>query len=115
MKEDSWERRYFAASNSGTGFVNYFPRIFGGGACRRLFVVKGGPGTGKSSFMKRMGEMLVWISGLLLIGTYIAVLLDKVRFYDSWILWASVEVFICLGLLVLFVLERNNLNKKNLL
>lgn len=57
MKEDSWERRYFAASNSGTGFVNYFPRIFGGGACRRLFVVKGGPGTGKSSFMKRMGEM----------------------------------------------------------
>lgn len=56
MKEESCERRYFAASNSGTGFVNYFPRIFGDGACRRLFVVKGGPGTGKSSFMKRIAD-----------------------------------------------------------
>ena len=28
-------------------------------------------------------------------------------------MWASVEVFICAGLLVLFVLERNNLNEKN--
>jgi signal transduction histidine kinase len=63
--------------------------------------------------MKRTGEMLVWISGLLLVVTYIAVLLDKVRFYDSWILWASVEIFICAGLLVLVALERNNLNKKN--
>jgi sensor histidine kinase YesM len=63
--------------------------------------------------MKRIGEVLVWMSGLLLLGTYIAVILDKACFYDSWILWASVEVFICLGLLVLFVLERNNLNKKN--
>ena len=56
MKEDSFERRYFAASNSGVGFMNYFPRIFGGGACSRLFVVKGGPGTGKSSFMRKIGE-----------------------------------------------------------
>lgn len=63
--------------------------------------------------MKRVGEVLVWISGALLVGTYIAVLLDKVRFYDSWTLWAVVEVFICVGLLILFVLERNNLNKEN--
>ena len=63
--------------------------------------------------MKRVGEVLVWIPGLLLGGTYIAVLLDKIRLYDSWILWASIEVFICAGLLVLFVLERNNLNEKN--
>ena len=63
--------------------------------------------------MKRVGEVLVWISGLLLGGTYIAVLLDKIRLYDSWILWESIEVFICAGLLVLFVLERNNLNEKN--
>ena len=63
--------------------------------------------------MKRTGELLVWISGLLLVVTYIAVLLDKVRFYDSWFLWTSVEIFICAGLLVLVALERNNLNKKN--
>ena len=63
--------------------------------------------------MKRVGEILVWISGLLLGGTYLAVLLDKTLLYDSWILWASVEVFICAGMLVLFVLEHNNLNEKN--
>lgn len=57
MKEDSFKRRYFAASNSSGGFVNYFPRIFGEGRCRRLFVIKGGPGTGKSSFMRRMGTL----------------------------------------------------------
>ena len=57
MRADTQNRRYFAASNSSTGFVNYFPRIFGEGRCRRLFVIKGGPGTGKSSFMKHIGSM----------------------------------------------------------
>ena len=56
MRADTQHRRYFAASNSSTGFVNYFPRIFGEGRCRRLFVIKGGPGTGKSSFMKHIGR-----------------------------------------------------------
>ncbi len=48
--------RYFAASNSADGFVNYFSRIFGGGRCRRLYVIKGGPGTGKSYFMDRVAR-----------------------------------------------------------
>ena len=47
--------RYFAAANSANGFVNYFPQIFGMGRCQRLYVVKGGPGTGKSCFMKQVG------------------------------------------------------------
>lgn len=50
------QKRYFAASNSAEGFVNYFPQIFGGGRCQRLFVVKGGPGTGKSCFMRQVGK-----------------------------------------------------------
>ena len=62
---------------------------------------------------RRIGEVLVGISGLLLSGTYIAVLLGRVQFYDSWIVWANAEVFICTGLLLLFYLERDNLNKKN--
>lgn len=43
--------RYFAASNSSRGFRNYFKDVF----CRAdfIYIVKGGPGTGKSSFMKR--------------------------------------------------------------
>jgi len=50
------KRKYFAASNSAGGFVNYFPHIFTPDRCRRLFVVKGGPGTGKSYFMKQVAE-----------------------------------------------------------
>ena len=45
------QHRYFAASNSANGFKNYFPEIFS--RVDRLYVIKGGPGTGKSSFMKR--------------------------------------------------------------
>lgn len=44
------EKKYFASANSAKGFVNYFPKVFGG--CRRLFVVLGGPGTGKSRFLR---------------------------------------------------------------
>ena len=50
------QKRYFAASNSAEGFVNYFPQIFGGGRCKRLYVIKGGPGTGKSCFMRQVGK-----------------------------------------------------------
>lgn len=45
-------KKYFGASNSAEGFVNYFPRIFNKDTCSRLYVVKGGPGTGKSRFMR---------------------------------------------------------------
>lgn len=44
------EKKYFASANSTRGFVNYFPDVFGG--CRRLYVVLGGPGTGKSRFLR---------------------------------------------------------------
>ncbi|MGI6167485.1 MAG: hypothetical protein ACOYIA_05045 [Eubacteriales bacterium] len=43
------ETGFFAASNSGRGFKNYYEQIFG--RADRIFVVKGGPGTGKSRFM----------------------------------------------------------------
>lgn len=56
MRSDNEKsRRYFAAANSAGGFVNYFPQIFGAERCRRLYVIKGGPGTGKSSFMRNVG------------------------------------------------------------
>lgn len=43
---------YFAASNSQNGFVNYFSRVFDSRCCDRVYVIKGGPGTGKSRFMR---------------------------------------------------------------
>ena len=45
---------YFAASNGYGGFTSFFPRIFAPEELTRLFIIKGGPGTGKSSFMKKL-------------------------------------------------------------
>lgn len=50
MRDDG----YFAASNSGEGFKNYYEEVFGGSD--RIFVIKGGPGTGKSRFMSEVAE-----------------------------------------------------------
>lgn len=47
---------YFAAANSYNGFVSYFDRVFDSKDYDRIFVLKGGPGTGKSSLMRRVSE-----------------------------------------------------------
>lgn len=44
--------RYFAAANGYLGFRSYFGEIFDSKDYDRIFVIKGGPGTGKSTFMK---------------------------------------------------------------
>ena len=43
---------YFAASNSAQGFVSYYPQLFS--RAEHTYIIKGGPGTGKSSFMKKI-------------------------------------------------------------
>jgi hypothetical protein len=48
--------RYFAASNSCEGFRNYYGDIFTDTRVDRLYIVKGGPGTGKSHFMKTVAR-----------------------------------------------------------
>lgn len=45
---------YFAASNTERGFVSYFAENFRERA-DRCYIIKGGPGTGKSRLMKEMG------------------------------------------------------------
>jgi len=45
---------YFLGANTARGFVNYADEIFSG--VRKLYLVKGGPGTGKSTLMKRVAE-----------------------------------------------------------
>ncbi len=49
-------KKYFAASNGKNGFVNYFPKIFNKENCKKLYVIKGGPGTGKSRFMREVAS-----------------------------------------------------------
>ena len=45
-------RQSFAASNSCAGFKNYYGEVFADTRVDRLYVIKGGPGTGKSHFMR---------------------------------------------------------------
>ena len=47
----------FASSNSAEGFKNYYPMIFDRKKLKRLYIIKGGPGTGKSRFMKEVAKM----------------------------------------------------------
>ncbi len=49
-------RRYFAASNSSRGFKNYYGECFSDARVDRLYIIKGGPGTGKSHFMREVAR-----------------------------------------------------------
>ena len=46
--------RFFAASNGYDGFRSSFDQVFNPSNFRKLYVIKGGPGTGKSTLMKRI-------------------------------------------------------------
>ncbi len=48
--------RYFAASNSACGFKNYYGDCFSEARVDRLYIIKGGPGTGKSRFMREVAS-----------------------------------------------------------
>ena len=48
---------FFAAANSGKGFISFFDKIFGSEKISRRYLIKGGPGTGKSSFMRRVADV----------------------------------------------------------
>ncbi len=48
------ERTHFAAVNSGLGFISYYKEVFGNSEIKRRYIIKGGPGTGKSSFMRKV-------------------------------------------------------------
>ena len=49
---------YFAAANSYRGFISYFDKIFPSTEFEKIFVLKGGPGTGKSSLMRSISQKL---------------------------------------------------------
>lgn len=46
--------RFFAAANGYDGFRSSFDQVFNPSNFRKLYVIKGGPGTGKSTMMKRI-------------------------------------------------------------
>ncbi len=53
-------KHYFVCANSAYGFWNFFPETLD--SLKRVFILKGGPGTGKSTLMKRLGTYL-WEKG----------------------------------------------------
>ena len=45
---------FFLGANSGKGFVNHFSECYRPEKGEKLYIIKGGPGTGKSTFMKEL-------------------------------------------------------------
>ena len=59
MKSDATVLHYFLGSNTPQGFVSRFDQLTGAGADGwRCFIIKGGPGSGKSTLMKKVGTYL---------------------------------------------------------
>lgn len=57
------EDAYFVASNGASGFISYYPTCFDHRRVRHLYAIKGGPGTGKSRFLREVaayGVSLGW-------------------------------------------------------
>lgn len=52
-------KHVFPGSNTAFGFYSLFSHILSPNDAHKIYVIKGGPGTGKSSFMKRIGNALV--------------------------------------------------------
>jgi hypothetical protein len=54
--EEIMKERFFAASNSSKGFCSYYDGVFDPGKLSRIYVIKGGSGTGKAYFMKEVAK-----------------------------------------------------------
>ena len=56
LRSESCGGEFFAAANTDRGFASYFDELFFGEGIERRYIIKGGPGTGKSTLMKRAAE-----------------------------------------------------------
>ena len=50
-------KKFFAAANTENGFLSLFDEIFAPEKFRRIYILKGGPGTGKSTLMQKIGSV----------------------------------------------------------
>ena len=50
------EIRYFLGANSPYGFYSLYPELLPPGEARAIYILKGGAGCGKSSFLRRVGK-----------------------------------------------------------
>lgn len=54
--EDFILEKYFAASNSSDGFCSYYDEVFNPQKFYKIYIIKGGSGTGKAFFMKEVAK-----------------------------------------------------------
>lgn len=52
------ERHVFAGNNTAYGFFSYFDSIISTEEAKKIYILKGGPGVGKSSFMKKFAKKM---------------------------------------------------------
>jgi hypothetical protein len=52
-------RHLFPGGNTSLGFFSYYGSILPQEEANRIFILKGGPGVGKSTFMRRIGEKML--------------------------------------------------------
>ena len=57
MSDNAIGKAFFAAANSGNGFQNFYHQVFSGEQLERRYLIKGGPGTGKSTFMRYLAKL----------------------------------------------------------
>ena len=50
------QRHYFPGNNTPEGFFSYYSYILDPKEAKRIYCIKGGPGNGKSTFMRKIGE-----------------------------------------------------------
>lgn len=55
---EEWKVRYFLGANTGWGFVSLYDELIDQAAASGVYVLKGGPGCGKSTLMKQVGAEL---------------------------------------------------------
>jgi hypothetical protein len=58
MMQKGKARNMFPGGNTSKGFYSRFDNIISPEEARRIFVIKGGPGTGKSTLMKNISEIM---------------------------------------------------------
>ena len=52
-------RKYFLGGNTPRGFYSYYDSLISQNEARKIYVIKGGPGTGKSTLMKAVSSFAV--------------------------------------------------------
>ena len=52
-------KRLLPGGNTSLGFYSYFSYVIDVKEARKIYLLKGGPGTGKSSMMKKLGNQMI--------------------------------------------------------